>query len=142
MKRRAIYAAGIIVIVLVVLLAPYAWRRIDQWAGVIHQRAVTKELAGWESEYGQVRNWEQAQRAIGMLEYVQHYYVPGPGYRSDEKTEAELEAQRARTVQAIVAALKKFTGQDFGADAKQWQDWMRKAHSGTSQGRDVLGGKR
>jgi hypothetical protein len=56
-----------------------------------------------------------------MLEYVQHYCVPGPGYHSDEKTEAKLEFQRVRTLKAIVAALKEFTGQDFGTDVEQWR---------------------
>src|SRR5262245_58258353 len=128
MNRRAISVGAIVVVVLaVVLVAPYAWRRVEEWAVSIHQRSTTNELAGWEREYGQVHTWEEAERALDMLEYVQRYYVPGPGYRSDEKTEAKLEAQRERTVQAIVSALKEFTGQDFGVGAEQWREWVGKA---------------
>lgn len=127
MKRRTIYLPGTIVVVLAaVLLAPYAWRRLEAWAVGLHQRSTTNELAGWEREHAQVRNWKEAERATDMLEYVQRYYVPGPGYRSDEKTEAKLDAQRGRTVEAIVAALKEFTGQDFGSDHEQWREWLRK----------------
>ncbi len=126
MKRRTIYIAAIAVVALAVILAPHAWQRFGEWAVGIHQRSTTKELADWEKEYGQIHTWEEAERAIDMLEYVQRYYVPGPGYRSDEKTEVKLEAQRARTVQSIVSALKGFTGQDFGASAEQWREWVRK----------------
>jgi hypothetical protein len=129
-KRRAIYLGAIVVVVLgLVLLTPFACRRVEEWAVGIHQRSTTNSLADWEREYGQVHTWEEAQRAIDILEYVQRYYVPGKGYRSDQKTEAKLEAQRARTVQAIVAALKEFTGQDFGADAEQWREWVGKVRA-------------
>jgi hypothetical protein len=128
MGRRTISIGAIAVVVLAAaLLVPYAWRRLERWGVSIHQRSVTRSLAEWGSEYGQVHTWEEAERSIGMLGYVQWYYVPGPGYRSDEKTEGELEAQRARTVRAIISALKEFTGQDFGADTEQWAEWVRKA---------------
>jgi hypothetical protein len=60
-----------------------------------------------------------------VLEYTQNYYVPAPGYRGSPRTEEELQAQRARTEEAIATALRDFTGQDFGTDAAQWQDWLR-----------------
>jgi hypothetical protein len=91
-----------------------------------HQRSVTRSLADWAAEHGTVNSWAEADRAIGMLEYVQWYYVPGPGYRSDPETEAALEAQRARTVAAIVAALRAFTGADFGTDAAAWRAWRQR----------------
>jgi hypothetical protein len=56
--------------------------------------------------------------------------VPGPGYRGSARTEAELEAQRTRTQEALAAGLQEFTGQDFGTDAAQWQEWMvREGHA-------------
>jgi hypothetical protein len=70
--------------------------------------------ANWEREYDRVGDWQEADHAIDMLEYVQLYYVPGPGYRSHAQTEAALEAQRARTLAAIVACLRRFCGEDFG----------------------------
>jgi hypothetical protein len=131
MKRRTIFIGVLVLAVLAaVLLAPYAWRRVCEWAVGIHQRSTTKELAAWEREYGKVHTRAEAKRAIDMLDYVQRYYVPGPSYRSDEKTEAKLEAQRARTVRAIVAALSEFTGQDFGEDAETWREWLRKDQEG------------
>lgn len=130
MNRRTISIGAVVSVVLATaLVAPYARRRLDEWAVSIHQRSTTMELADWERRYGRVHTREEAERAIGLLGYVQRYYVPGPGYRGDEKTEAKLEAQRGRTVQAIVSALKEFTGQDFGADAERWRDWMGDARS-------------
>ena len=70
-----------------------------------------------------VTSWDEADHAIGMLEYVQNYYVPGPGYRSDPQTEAALDSQRARTLGSIASALCEFTGQDFGTDAERWRAW-------------------
>ena len=108
-------------ILALVLLTPLAFRKFESWAVGVHQRSVTRSLAAWEVEYSQVRNDAEADRAIDMLEYVQDYYVPGPGYHSDARTEAALETQRARTVDAIVTALREFSGQDFGADAAKWR---------------------
>jgi hypothetical protein len=130
MNRRTFYIAVIIAAVLgAVFLWPFAWRRVEDFATSVHQRGVTIELATWETEYGHVQSWEEARRSIGMLEYVQRYYVPGPGYRSDGETEERLESQRARTMQAIVAGLREFTGQDFGVDADRWRVWAEEARA-------------
>jgi hypothetical protein len=108
----------------VVLLALYVGWHFEPWAAGFHQKSVTRSLADWEKEYGRIESWDEADRAIGMLEYVQTYYVPGPGYRSDPQTEAALEAQRARTLAAIASALRKFSGEDFGTDAGRWRTWQ------------------
>ena len=102
----------------------------DRWAASFHQRGVTRSLAGWEKEYGRVQSWQEARRAADMLEYVQRYYVPGGGYQGDAATEERLEAQRARTVEAIAAGLREFTGRDFGTDAEGWQRWLKDAEPG------------
>jgi len=91
-----------------------------------HQRSVTRTLADWEKEYGQVRNVREAERAIDMLEYVQGYYVPTAGYHSDAQTEALLEAQRTKTLRAIAGALERFSGQDFGVDVTRWREWQQR----------------
>jgi hypothetical protein len=125
MKRRKIYFIAIAVSVLgMIFLVPFAWQHLEKRLVGIHQEGVMRELLGWEHEYGQMRNWHEAERAIDMLEYVQRYFVPGPGYRSYPTTEALLESQRRRTVQAIVAGLRQITDQDFGPDAQKWRDWM------------------
>lgn len=124
MNRRSILAAVVVGGILAVgLVVPLVVHMVEAFGVRTHQRSVTRSLAQWEAEYGRVRSWTEADRAIGMLEYVQWYYVPGPGYRSDPQTEAALEAQRARTVAAIVAALRDFTGEDFGTDAARWRQW-------------------
>jgi hypothetical protein len=107
----------------VVALVFYVWQNLGYWAARIHQQSVTRELAAWEQEYSQVRNWHDADRSIDMLDYVRSYYVPAPGYRSDSETETTLEAQRARTLAAIAAGLRKFSGEDFGTDASRWREW-------------------
>jgi hypothetical protein len=133
MTQRFVFVIAIIgVILTVVLMVPWTLRKVEYWAAGIHQRNITRELAAWETEYAQVRNVKEVDHAIDMLEYVQWYYVPGPGFHSDERTEAALEAQRTRTISAIVSALREFTGQDFGADAERWRAW-RKQQDGVPQ---------
>jgi hypothetical protein len=115
-----------VVILAVIVLVPLGWQRVVLWAVGIHLRSTARELVTWEKEYGHVDSWQEADRAIEMLEYVRGYYVPGPGYRSDAQTEAALEAQRARTLAAIAEALRDFTGEDFGTDATRWRAWRQK----------------
>src|SRR5712691_8831079 len=99
MSKRAVWAVALLCgLTLAALLAPFAWRRLEVRIVGGHQRSVTQSLAEWEQEHSRVSSWQEADRAIGMLEYVQVYYVVGPGYRSDPETEAALEAQRERTV--------------------------------------------
>ena len=43
-----------------------------------------------------------------MVEYIRNYYVVGPGYSSDVKTDAALENQRRETIDRINAALQKY----------------------------------
>jgi hypothetical protein len=83
-------------------------------------------LAAWERQYARIENDRDAFRGIDMLQYVQTYYVPGPGYRSDPATEAALERQRQNTVIAIVKALERFTGEAHGVDVSQWEAWRER----------------
>jgi hypothetical protein len=73
-----------------------------------HHRSVTQSLANWSHEYSDIKDDNDARRAIGMLEYIQNYYVVGPGNRSDPETEQRLESQRAETLQIISEALDEY----------------------------------
>jgi hypothetical protein len=107
----------------VAALVPLTWHRFEAWAVGIHQRSTTRELAAWEQELSQVRTRDEAIRAVDMLRYVQGYYVPGPGYRSDPATEAALQAQRQKTLTTIARALEEFTGERYGLDVDKWEAW-------------------
>jgi hypothetical protein len=122
-RRRVVTVALIGGLAAVVALVLYVSRNFEVWAVAVHQRGVTRSLGEWEGEYSGVTTWPEADRAIGMLEYVQGYYVPGPGYRSDPQTELALETQRARTAAAIAAGLREFSGEDFGVDVPRWRAW-------------------
>jgi hypothetical protein len=85
-----------------------------------HQRAVTQSLSLWEAEYGRASTLNEAIRTAEMIGYVQTYYQPSDGYRGSEASEDVLQLQRQETIDAMVAALKLFTGKDFGEDAEAW----------------------
>ncbi|WP_145116641.1 hypothetical protein [Botrimarina mediterranea] len=55
-----------------------------------------------------------------MIKYVQTYYQPREGYRGSEASENVLQSQRQETIDAMVAALRSFTGEDFGENADEW----------------------
>src|SRR5262245_36022734 len=122
-RRSKWVIASVASIAVVVYVAWRLWPLIEAGPAGFHQRSVKNELSAWEREYSSVRDWREVGRAIDLLEYAQNYYVPGPGYRGRARTEAELEAQRARTLRAIAAGLREFTGQDFGSDAARWREW-------------------
>lgn len=90
-------------------------------------------MENWEREYRTLHDWREAWQAAGMLDYVKWYYAPGPGYRGSARTVAELQAQRARTLDAIAAGLREFTGQDLGTDTDRWRKWI--ADDGHGEGR-------
>jgi hypothetical protein len=115
LKRTKIAVVTVGLLLAVTALAPFAWRRFEAWCVGIHQRSVTRELAGWQQEFGQIRSWEEAFRAIDMLRYIQAYYVPGPGYRSDPYTEAALEAQRQQTMATTQRRLKTSPARTTGS---------------------------
>lgn len=123
-SRLKTYAiVGVTALALLALLAPVAVRTFDAWAVGIHQQGVTRELAAWEREDSQVHNQQEAFHAVDVLRYVQGYYIPGPGYRSNPQTEAALEAQRHQTMAALVRALEQYTGEHFGLQIEKWEAW-------------------
>jgi hypothetical protein len=90
----------------------------------VHQRSVTRSLAEWKQEYGNISSHRDAIRTAEMLEYVQRYYVPAEGYRSSPEIETALQMQRQETVESFVAALRRFSGKDFGTDSGQWLKYL------------------
>ncbi len=101
----------------------FCWSRIEMWIADTHQQMVTKEIAQWEREYGVVTNLNQAVAAAEMLDYIACYYVPGGGYRGSPAVEAELQAQRASSMEAILRAVERFSTSNFGTNAAQWKQW-------------------
>jgi hypothetical protein len=93
-----------------------------------HQRAVTQELSLWEAEYGRASTTNEAIRTAEMIRYVQTYYQPSDGYRGSEASENALQSQRKETIDAMVANLKSFTGQDFGTDTDAWLAYLKSNH--------------
>ena len=73
-----------------------------------HHRSVTQSLANWSHEYSDIKDENDARRAIGMLGYIQDYYVVADGNRSDPETEKRLESQRAETLRIISKALDEY----------------------------------
>ena len=125
MSRRRVNLVIVLVICTVIgLTCPPCIKFIEMGPAGFHQVSVKNELADWEREYAVVRDWPEAVLTVGMMEYVQEYYVPGPGYRGSARTEAEVEAQRSRTLDTMAAALRMFTGQDFGRDVARWRQWL------------------
>lgn len=108
----AIFAVGAVVFV--------PWLAVQA-----HQRAVTQELSLWEAEYGRASTANEAIRTAEMIGYVQTYYQPSDGYRGSEAIEDALQSQRQKTINAMVAALKSFTGEDFGEDADEWLIYLK-----------------
>ena len=118
----------LVVIIAIPTCLLLALREVGAWGTRIHMRSVTRSLAEWAIEYGKIQDDQQAERAIGMLGYARDYYILCEGYRGDSRTEAALEAQRAQTLAAIAAGLRRYTGRDFGVDDDQWLKWWQSEH--------------
>ena len=110
-----------VIALVVAAVSIWAVPAIFRFLVAVHQRDVTRELAEWKLQYSNITSDEDASRTADVLGYVQTYYVPSDGYRSDSTTEAMLEAQRSETVDALVAALKTYSKRDFGKDASAWK---------------------
>jgi hypothetical protein len=124
MKRRFLFPAIGAAIVILPLAFVWALAAFPQYVSGVHQRGVTRELAQWRTEYSAIATRHDAVRTAEMLEYVQHYYVPGQGYRSTPEIEAALQSQRQDTIGAFVAALRAYTGADCGSDTAKWLEYL------------------
>lgn len=136
-KLRIFLAALGATVVLAALGVWLLWSRFERYAAWYHQKAITQELRNWGAEYSSVTNISSAVAAAGMVEYMSHYYVPGPGYRGAPEIEAVLERQRRDSIQAVLTGLQRYTGLDYGTNARLWGEWAelqkralgRSAHS-------------
>lgn len=84
---------------------------------------MTESIKQWGEEYSQIKTQADALRATEIMEYIQTYYVPGDGYRSNPHTENQLQLERADALNVIGAALERFTGESHGANVLEWAAW-------------------
>jgi len=89
-----------------------------------HQRAITEELVLFEQQCTEITDRKGAAHAIAMLDYVQNYYVPSPGYRGTGETERSLESQRTRTMRVYATALEDYCGESHDFDVPAWHTWL------------------
>jgi hypothetical protein len=82
--------------------------RIEKSFVGFHQKSVTRSLATWGREKSQITNDASATHAAEMIQYMRSYYVPSPTYRGPPDVEAELERQRAESIQLITTALERY----------------------------------
>lgn len=95
----------------------------------VHQESVTRELGEWGAKYSQIQNDRDAFQAIDMLRYMQHYYIPSEGYRSDSSTEMALQTSRQKAITTIIDALEHYTGEHLGSDLDRWETWRNQRES-------------
>ena len=145
--RRRWYQFGfgtllIVVAALAILLGlgRTAWRFVVKEVAREHMKSVTKSLEKWAAEDSQIHCNYDACQAIDMLGYIEDYYVPDDGYRSDAETEAALQSQRKRTMAAIIESLERFTGELYGDDLEKWKAWRQRHKEQTPA--PVNGGQR
>ena len=64
-------------------------------------RSVAKAFAEWESEHNNITTETEAKSAESRLDYIERYYVPGPGYRGTAEAEAALAGARITAILGI-----------------------------------------
>ncbi len=114
---------------LLIVLGPLAvwlsWSWIKTYAAGVHQRNVTQEIRGWGETYASVTNDASAIAVAELVEYMSHYYVPGPGYRGPLEIETALERQRAESLQKMTDGLQRYTHLDYGTNVQRWSEWAK-----------------
>jgi hypothetical protein len=86
-----------------------AWSWIEHRLVSIHQRSVTKSIERWGEEYSDTSRAGPA-RSAEMLDYIEHYYVPGPGYKGTPDVEAALQKARVEAMEKIRRRLELSRG--------------------------------
>ena len=122
-KVRRRIAAATILLVAALAIGWFAAIRLPKILVARHMISVTQSLKSWGQEYSQIKNDTDAFRAIEVWDYMAHYYVPSEGYRGPAEVEGVLERQRHESVRVIVAALEKHSGQSYGTNQSNWQQW-------------------
>jgi hypothetical protein len=125
MRRKLLLITGAVLWFIFVASLFLLGRAFPKYGVGWHQRSVTRELAEWERMFGKVSSQQEAVHAAEMMDYAQRYYVPAAGYRSTPEIEAALSQQRQKTIDAIVEALRQFTGKNFAADSDRWLFYLR-----------------
>lgn len=113
----------IVVFIAIFVTGLVSWFALIRVVSGIHHKAITKELYDMGLHFKSIDNGTEADHAVGMLRYIENYYVPGPGYQSTSKIELELELQRRQTLRTIVEALEEYSGQSLGSDPNAWEKW-------------------
>ena len=131
-KLRTVLAVLVGVVAVGTLAAGLLWPRLETWAAGYHQKQVTRALAEWSRAYSSLSSSNEAVGAAGIVDYISHFYVPGPGYQGPPAVEATLARQRQESITVIVGALEAFTGLHYGTNTQQWKQWAdsQKANSG------------
>ena len=122
-KLRTVLAVLVGVAAVGTLVAALLWPRLETWAAGYHQKQVARALAEWSRAYSSLSTSNQAIEAADMVDYISHFYVPGPGYQGPTAVEATLARQRQESITAIVGALETFTGLQYGTNTQQWKRW-------------------
>ena len=122
-SSKKIVFGALSAVVAVVAIVILSFGKIERRLVNVHQRSVAKSIAAWEEKHSKISSDGEMIESLRMLEYVQQYYVPGPGYRGTPDGEARLEAARTEAVQKIVGGLERYSGTNFGTNANLWERW-------------------
>lgn len=122
----------VMIVAAIFFVTPMLARWSEGYLTDIHQRGVMIELESWERELAVVTTRKEAIHAVEMLDYVKRYYPATTGYQGDPKTTAALESQRIKTLQTIVAALERYSGEKFGWDIRKWEAWRDRQQPATT----------
>lgn len=105
-----------IVLTVMIYVLPSIIQKFNSYFIRGHQLSVIKELEEWGDNYSQIKTSQEAQKATEILAYIEKYYVPADGYRSDANTEQKLERQREHTMRRITDALEEYAAR-IGSNA-------------------------
>jgi hypothetical protein len=122
-----------IVVISVVVLSICMYHFVPKFLVGQHQKSVTLRLKEWQNKYKEIESEKQVINAIEIYEYASKYYTIGEGYFATQKRAMELENQRKKTLDSIVAALEDYTGLQYGHDLEKWKQWEQTVIDGTSK---------
>ena len=83
----------------------------------------------WGAEYGMINTDEAAMRSVGMLEYIQTYYVPSETCRGPAEVAQDLQEMRHQCCEQITTALEIHTGLNYGLHIESWSNWANQQRS-------------
>lgn len=74
----------------------------------VHMRSVAKSISEWGVQHRRITTEAEAKRAESMMDYIESYYVPGPGYRGTAQAESALAEARLIADMRIRKALHTY----------------------------------